>query len=135
MFKNRSTNEFKAMLDEEEKDLQFDFGSTLAFPSIQADNEDLLFEFVDNISCTNEFSGSINEPEDKPKPEEVKEPSKLASTIHDVESSQSPNSSENLINSDRNWDNFRLRRDCFRGFSDYFKKKFKPLGAQWQMSK
>lgn len=44
-------------------------------------------------------------------------------------------SSEMLMNSDWSWDNFRLRRDCFRGFSDYFKKKFKPLGDIWQGGK
>jgi hypothetical protein len=44
-------------------------------------------------------------------------------------------SPEMPMNSERKFDNFRLRRDCFRGFSDYFKKKFKPFSDLWQGGK
>ena len=56
-------------------------------------------------------------------------------TTSPVKTTPISSSSEMLMNSERTWDNFRLRRDCFRGFSDYFKKKFRPLGEIWQSGK
>lgn len=35
----------------------------------------------------------------------------------------------------RTWDNFRVKRDCFRGFSSYYKNKFKKWNKIWQAEK
>jgi len=40
-----------------------------------------------------------------------------------------------LMNSERSWDNFWIRRDCFREFSSYFKNEFKPFNQIWQSGK
>lgn len=39
------------------------------------------------------------------------------------------------MNSERSWDNFRVRRDCFRAFSAYYKDQFKPFNKVWQSGK
>ena len=31
----------------------------------------------------------------------------------------------------RTWDNFRIKRDCFRLFSTYYKNKFKTFNKRW----
>ena len=35
----------------------------------------------------------------------------------------------------RTWDNFRIKRDCFRLFSTYYKNKFKTFNKRWQSEK
>jgi hypothetical protein len=38
-------------------------------------------------------------------------------------------------NLERTWDSFRIKRDCFRGFSTYFKNNFKKWNKVWQSEK
>lgn len=44
-------------------------------------------------------------------------------------------SSEMPMNTERSWDNFRIRRDCFRTFSAFYKDQFKPFNQIWQSGK
>lgn len=89
---------------------------------------------VERLIVLNPYFSSANK---KPELEgNVTNDSLTSHSQEEVSTKLSPaNSSELPMNSEKNWDNFRLRRDCFRGFSDYFKKAFKPLGDLWQGGK
>lgn len=49
---------------------------------------------------------------------------------------QKPEKNENKVKrGDLDWNNFQVRRTCFRGMSSYFKSKFSKYNRIWQRAR